>query len=81
MTPKLHKGQTVYFLQKPANIRTAKIVNISGEFCTIRFADTGGGIRIRTNRLFLTEEEAEKNIKKSKTEEAEKITHSFRDFL
>ena len=57
-------GDTAYIVESSFMVRKAQIHNISGEFCTLRFADTGGGIRIRLNRLFPTEEAAKATLPK-----------------
>ena len=40
-----------------------KVIKYSNGFYTLRFLDTGGGIRLRESRIFATEEEAKKHIK------------------
>lgn len=42
-------------------MRKATVTKKSGEFYTLRFED-GGGIRLRENRLYATQEAAEGNI-------------------
>lgn len=57
-------GMIVYLIANKTRIKEAVILKISGEFCTIRFPN-GGGIRIRSDRLYLSREEAEQSIIKS----------------
>lgn len=40
-----------------------KVIKYSNGFYTLRFLDTGGGIRLRESRIFATEEEAKKHVK------------------
>ena len=55
-------GQIVWFVQSGMHVKGAKIINISGDFCTIRFED-GGGIRVRSSKLYSTKEDAEQITK------------------
>ncbi len=40
-------GQTVYLVESGRRIREAVVCSRSGDLYTVRFADTGGGIRVR----------------------------------
>ena len=57
-------GQLVWFVQSGMHVKEAKIISISGDFCTIRFED-GGGIRVRSSKLYSTKEDAEQIINKT----------------
>ena len=59
-------GDTAYIVESSFMVRKAQIHNISGEFCTLRFADTNGGIRVRMSRLFPTQEAADATLKVNK---------------
>ena len=52
-------------------MRKATVTKKSGEFYTLRFED-GGGIRLRENRLYATQEAAEGNIPQRESEKQEK---------
>ena len=51
-------GQTVYLVESGHRIREAVVRSRSGGLYTIRFTDTGGGIRVRGDRLYPTREAA-----------------------
>ena len=51
-------GQTVYLVESGRRIREAVVRSRSGDLYTIRFTDTGGGIRVRGDRLHLTRDGA-----------------------
>ncbi len=51
-------GQTVYLVESGRRIREAVVRSRSGDLYTIRFTDTGGGIRVRGDRLLLTRDGA-----------------------
>ena len=55
-------GMLVYLIANKTRVREAVIIKMSGEFCTIKFTDGHGGIRIRTDRLYSSKEEAEQII-------------------
>lgn len=60
---KYKAGDTAYIVESNRFVREVKIVNFSAGFYFIRFADSGGGIKVRENRLYATKEEAEATIK------------------
>lgn len=60
---KYKAGDTAYIVESNRLVREVKIVNFSAGFYLIRFADNGGGIKVRENRLYATKEEAEATIK------------------
>ncbi len=51
-------GQTVYLVESGHRIREAQVRGRSGGLYTVRFTDTGGGIRVRGDRLYPTREAA-----------------------
>lgn len=61
---KISKGQHAFFIRSGVQILEVQVLNVANGFCTIRFLDTGGGIRVRESKLFATKEEAEENVKK-----------------
>lgn len=63
MKSKYHIGQRVFFVQSGRVVKPSKIINISGDFCTIKFEETGGGIRVRQSRIYATEIEANASVK------------------
>ena len=64
MANKYKPGDTVYIVSSVRWIREAKVLKYAGGFYTLKFADTGGGIKVRESRIFPTKEAAEVNIKK-----------------
>ena len=61
-------GQTVYLVESGRRIREAVVCSRSGDLYTVRFADTGGGIRVRRDRLYPTREAAATPIRQKKAE-------------
>ena len=51
-------GQTGYLVESGHRIREAQVRGRSGGLYTVRFTDTGGGIRVRGDRLHLTRDGA-----------------------
>ena len=62
-------GDIVYIVESNRYIRKVQIVRIIGDMYLIRFLDNGGGIQVRKNRLFKSEEEASESMKKTATTE------------
>ncbi len=55
-----------YIVENGRNVREVVIVRRSGDFYLVRFADRGGGIRLREGRIFATQEAAEETLPKAK---------------
>jgi hypothetical protein len=55
-------GDTAFIVESNRIIREVEVIRCSGGFCMIRFKDSGGGIRVRTSRLYVTREEAEASL-------------------
>jgi len=66
---KYDPGDVAYIVESGHIIREVKVIRVSGGMYTLRFADTGGGVKLREGRVFPTKEDAENSIKpfKSKT--------------
>lgn len=64
MSGRYKQGDKAFIVESKRFIREVEIVKFSGGLYTLRFIDSGGGIRFRENRLFATKEEAEKNGKR-----------------
>lgn len=62
---KFNVGDTVYLVESNRMIREVLIVKYAGGFYTIRFKDSGGGIKVREYRLYASKEEAENAIEKA----------------
>ena len=61
MAGKYKSGDRVYIIESKRFIREVEVLKFSGGLYTLRFIDSGGGIKLRENRLFPTKDEAEKN--------------------
>ncbi len=59
-------NQTVYLVESCRFIREAQVRRRSGGLYTVRFTDSGGGIRVRGDRLFPTRAAAEAHVKELK---------------
>ncbi len=56
---KYNPGDTAYIIENVRFIREVKILKVTGDFVTLQFTDSGGGIKLRKSRLFPTKEAAE----------------------
>ena len=63
-------NDTVYLVESCRRVREAVVRGRSGGLYTIRFADTGGGIRVRADRLYPTREAAKATLRQRKAEAA-----------
>ena len=59
---KLKAGDTAYIIESNRIIREVEIKNFSGGMYLIRFKDSGGGIKVKEHRLFVSRDEAEASI-------------------
>lgn len=75
---KFEIGSTAYLVESNRIVREVKIVKRNGNFYIVRLG-TNGGIQVRGNRLFETEEAAESSIEKQK--EQKKGCYSPYDYL
>ena len=57
-------GDKAYIIESNCTIREVQIKRCSGGLFLVRFTDSGGGIQVRRNRLFATQEEAEQSLPK-----------------
>ncbi len=64
---------TVYLVESCRRVREAVVLGRSGPLYTVRFSDTGGGIRVRPDRLYPTREAALAFVQQSK--EARRLAH------
>lgn len=72
-------GDTAYIVESSIAVREVFICNISGDFYTLRFTDSKGGIRIRRSRLFPTREAAEANLSNASTSTKQRSPHPHLD--
>ena len=59
-------GQTVYLVESCRCVREAVVHARSGGLYTLRFTDSGGGIRVRGDRLHPTRAAAEARLRQQK---------------
>lgn len=64
MAGKYKPGDKVFIIESKRFIREVEVVKFSGGLYTLRFTDSGGGVKLRENRLIATKEEAEKISKR-----------------
>ena len=62
MPNKYSPGDTAFLIESGRFIREVKIIKQSGDFCTLRFIDSNGGIKVRESRLYPTKEAAEASL-------------------
>ena len=71
MSSKYSPRDIAYIVESNLYIREVEVIKVAGGFCTIRFVDCGGGIKVRENRLFPSKEAAENSWpKKSATKKS-----------
>lgn len=66
MTITYTPGDIAYIVANNRFVREVQILFIAGDFYTLRFTDSGGGMKVRGNRLFATKEDAEATLPKKK---------------
>lgn len=57
-------GDRAYIVESNLYIREVEVIKAAGGFCTIRFTDRGGGIKVRESRLYPSREAAENSLPK-----------------
>lgn len=70
----------VYLVESNRYIREVQIIRCSGGLFLVRFTDTGGGIQVRENRLFVSKELAEQSIHRTTTAVKKKVPRNPYDF-
>lgn len=64
MSASFTPGDRAYIVESNHYIREVEVVKAAAGFCTIRFTDHGGGIKVRESRLFPSKEAAEASLPK-----------------
>ena len=59
MSLSLKIGNSAYVVDNKRFLREVIVMNTTGDFCVIKYIDTGSLIRVRNSRLFLSKKEAE----------------------
>lgn len=57
-------GDHAYIVESNLYLREVEVIKAAGGFCTIRFVDSGGGIKVRESRLYPSREAAEASLPK-----------------
>ena len=58
-------GDRAYIVESNLYLREVEVIKVAGGFCTIRFVDRGGGIKVRESRLYPSREAAEASLSKN----------------
>ena len=56
---KFKTADTAYLIESNRIVREVSIIKFAGGIYTIRFKDSGGGIKVRETRLYASKEKAE----------------------
>lgn len=59
-----NSGDIAYIVESNLHVREVEVVKAAAGFCTIRFTDHGGGIKVRESRLFPSKEAAGASLTK-----------------
>ena len=59
----MNPGDTAYIIESGRFVREVTVVRKSGDVYTLKFTDTGGGVKLREGRLYPSGEAAEEAIK------------------
>ena len=70
-------NQTVYMVESGCRVREVRVWGHSGPLYTVRFTDTGGGIRVRRDRLYLTREAARASLRKEEAPRPPQIVPGY----
>ena len=60
-------GDITYIVESAFVVREVMVHSSSGGFCTLRFTDTNGGIKVRERRLFPTREAAVASLPRARS--------------
>lgn len=59
------EGMIVYFVQNAVFITKATVLSSGKEYAVIRLDGSKGGIRVRTSRLYLNEDDARRAVREN----------------
>lgn len=62
MKPSFNPGDRAYIVESNLYLREVEVIKVAGGFCTIRFVDHGGGIKVRESRLYPSRDAAENSL-------------------
>ncbi len=63
---KYNPDDTAFIVESGFTVRDVVVIRVVGDMYTLRFTDTGGGVKLREGRLFPSREAAEKAAKQRK---------------
>lgn len=63
---KNNHGEKAFIIESGRIIREVIVIRVVGGMCTLKFTDTGGGVRLREGRLYPSNEAAMKAIESVK---------------
>lgn len=70
-------GDTAYLVESNRFVREVEILRCNGELYVVRFKDTGGGLKVKAHRLFLTSEEAARSINQAPVHKVQKNPYDY----
>ena len=56
-------GETVYFVGNMHRIIEVVVLKYDGNWYTLKYKDSGGGVKLRENRFYRTREQAERHTR------------------
>lgn len=59
MSNRFNVGDRVYIISNGVRIDELTVINVSGNFYTLRYTQSGGGTRLAAHRLYASREEAQ----------------------
>lgn len=59
MSSRFNTGDHVYIISNGVRIDELIVINVSGDFYTLSYTQTGGGTRLAAHRLYASREEAQ----------------------
>lgn len=66
MNSKYRPGDIAYIVENGLAVREVKVIKVNGDSLVLQFTDTGGGVRLRENRLYPDIESAKAVLPKNK---------------
>lgn len=59
---KYNPGDKAYIVESGLTVREVLVIRVVGDMYTLRFTDTGGGVKLREGRLYPSRDPAEDAI-------------------
>lgn len=77
MSQKYNIGDRVYIISNGVRIDELRVINVSGNFYTLHYTQTGGGTRLAAHRLYASREEAQAVL----DEKSKRDSNNWRHYL